>query len=748
VYNSDVIEARLSKIRPSLNFELTEHTYQEVSRAVDYINGLIDFPLYEQTLLEKSKTKVEFRSQAAKQEFYSERIQNFIQNELILCKFSCFYWMTHYYKISDIRNIFIQYQHNDPQKVWVKIHSRLEGLGRAVRTLDLKARQVGCTTFSQGVVEHRLQFYTDVKSMIASKDETSTGKMAGMFTDSMNKQPFWLRPQLQRFETGSEYIYNNGSALYLGWGTQEHLAKGTTVTVSHLSEIASFKYFVKAIKNALIRAMHETIWLLQKFEGTAERRDDDFHKEVKETVAGMERGTSSLYFSFIPYFVRSDIYPPPAYIVGRSSAFNSFIPSTETLIHAKKAENWVKSNPDMREVLGSNWQMSKETMFWYETEKNAAIARDELGVFLSQCPADWEEAFQHAGRTIYPIELINSYADKAQGKIPEVYKLVGDPNEISPDFFPSSNEILNGGRKIPIRARWSSANPEVYYELVQVKFEGWDKFDPINKFLIWQHPNKSFEYGCGVDTSDGLGRKISDNAIIEIFRKGTPEYKDAQVCEFASPDLEQKIMRPFVLAINTYYSPVNQLLLAIECNRGYELQNAMINFGWWNLHKTIDEGKVGQDLSKINKYGFETNGATRGWLINNFSSFFKGKWMELHSMPLIGEIKDLQKIRTISAVNRLQRDRIEGGLSGDDRFMASGIILYSMHRMEIMGHEKASWEERMKTENSRFEIPSFPGYAFENAGNIDYDASSFSVNIEDRESYLDNLDRNLDNYNW
>jgi hypothetical protein len=749
MYNPQVIESRLEKVKPLLNFELTRHSYTEVSRAVDYINNLIEFDLYEQSVAEKSKTKIIFKDEASKKEFQSDKIQTFIKNETILSKFDCFYWMERYYKISDIRNIFIQYRHNDAQNVWARIHSRLEGLGRAIRTLDLKARQVGKTTFAQGVVEHRLQFYTDIKSMIASKDETSTGKMADMFVDSMNKQPFWLRPQLRNFERGSEYIYDNGSGLFLGWGTQRTLAKGTTVTVSHLSEIASFKYFVEAIENALMRAMHETIWLLQVFEGTAERRDDDFHKKVKETIQSMERGISSLYFSFIPYFVRSDIYPPPAYITGRSAAFADYIPSTETLMHAKKAENWVKSNIDMREVLGSNWQMSKETMFWYETEKNAAIARDELGVFLSQVPADWEEAFQHAGKTIYPIELINSYENKAQGIIPEVYKLRGDSNEISPDLFPSSDEILNGGRKIPIRTNWTSAAPASDFELVQIKFEGWDRFDPINKFLIWQHPNSKFEYGSGVDTSDGLGRNASDNAVIEIVRKGTPEHKDTQVCEFASPDLTQKIMWPFVLAICTYYSPNrNQQLLAIECNKGYELQNAMITHGWWNLHKVIDEGKLGQDLSKIHKYGFETNGATRGALIDNFSTFFKGNWINLYSVPLIGEVKDLQKIRTISSVSRLQRDRIEGGLSGDDRFMATGIILYSMHRMERLGFEKASWEERERNENSKFEPKTFDGYEFEQLGNTDVDSASFSVTIEDNQSYLDNLDRNLGNVDW
>lgn len=742
MYNPHVISQRLERIQKSLKFQLQEYSVDFVHRQVDYINSLINFDRYEQTLLNKGKTEIEFKSIAAKNEYYASEIQQFITNEAIVSKWNCWYWMERYYKISDITNTFVQYAPNDAQKIWMRIHSRLEGLRRAIRTLDEKARQVGKTTFAQGVTEHRLQFFRDVKSMIASKDETSTGKMADMFIDSLNKQPFWLRPQLRNYERGAEYKFDNGSGLYLGWGTQDALAKGTTCTVSHLSEIALFKYPVKSIQNALIRAMHETIWLLQIFEGTAETRDDWFHKYVKETIKGMERGTSSLYFSFIPYFVRSDIYPPPAYISGRADAFANFIPTKETIRHAEKARNWVLANPDMREVLGSNYRMSRETMFWYQTEKQAAIDRDELGTFLSQVPADWEEAFQHAGKTIYPIILINEYGDKAQGKIPEVFKLRGDPNEISPDFFPTSEELHESNTVIPIKANHTGGAPPSWYELVRIKFEGWDKFDPINKILIWNHPTNRFEYAAGVDTSDGLGAKISDNAVIEILRKGTAEYRDRQECEFASPDLPQKVMWPFVLALCSYYSPINQLQLAIECNQGYELQNAMIARGWWNLFEELDEGRVSHDSARIRKYGFKTTASSRPAIINNFSSFLKGKYLELFSMPLVGEIKDLQKI--INPTTR--KSRIEGGLSGDDRFMTICITLYALWRMAILGFEKKSWEER-KEEDAKIEIQQFKGYSYERFDELQQENFSAIVSPEAQAEEYSGLEH-MFSYDW
>jgi len=61
-------------------------------------------------------------------------------------------------------------------------------------------------------------------------------------------------------------------------------------------------------------------------------------------------------------------------------------------------------------------------------------------------------------------------------------------------------------------------------------------------------------------------------------------------------------MWPFILAINTYYSPNReQLLWACEINKGYELQNALINRGWVNLYKRLDESNPGQDQSKVRR---------------------------------------------------------------------------------------------------------------------------------------------------
>lgn len=741
MYNPEIIFSRLEKIQKALKLKLIEYSIKESLERKSAIDSLINLDLYKETSrLGKKNVKIEFKSKRAEAEFNSPIVQSYIQNELLLCKWNCNYWMDRYYWISDIEGRWTLFSPLPAQKINRKVRSKLEFLKRAIRRLCLKARQQGETTDAQGVVQHRIQFHDNTRSLIASKSEDDTNKMSQKIMKSMERQPFWLRPQLLRFDTGNYFEFENDSYLDLGWGTQKSLGRGGTYQVNHISEIASFKYPYSAIDSALGLATHETIWMLQTLEGTAEGRDDYLHELWKETISGMEKGISSLYATFFPYYLRRDIYPTETWIQGRREGFLNWIPKQETIIHARKAENNVRTNSYLREELGSNWKMDKEVMFFYEISKEAAIKRNELPKFLQEMPADAEEAFQHAGKTIYPIELITFYSDSAQSKTPDVYKIRGDSAEISPDFFPLESEIDSRKKIIQIKVKLDSEIPTSYYELVPIKFNGWNDFDPINKFLIWEHPKSKFEYGAFIDPSDGMGKGNSDDAVFNITRKGTIEQKDKQVLEFASPDLPQLKMWPFILPLISYFSLKEQLLLTIEINKGYELQNLLWARGWNNMFKRYDEGKKGQELAKIKNYGLYTSPRTREQLVTFFNSFVLGKHYEINSLFLIQEMKDLQKIRSISPIYHIQKDKISG--KKDNRFIAAAGNLYALHRDEILGFEKASWENRILNENhGNFEFKSIPEDSFSKEDSFESNLNCDNIsNIDDEISSLFSFD--------
>lgn len=723
MYDSLVISEYLSQLDPqtiinpgtkqekTIHFELNYHTPSEIQIANDHFDSLINLDLYE-TTKDTSNPKIIF-----KDPFYklSEEEAVWIENERILCKWDCNYFQDGYYKILDSEGNYIQFAPLVPQLVNRRIRARLQRARRAIRKWTVKARQQGETSDSEGVILHRVAFFDDVKALISSKDSNSTEKMSAMFTGGMSKLPYWNRPEIKRYSAGEDYEYKNGSLLDLGWGTQDSLGRGRTPLVAHCSEIPFYKYPEKALEEALFNAKHESIWEMLLMEGTAEKRDDYYHLKTKEIIEGMEAHLTSFIFCFHPWCARRDLFPTEAWMTARSEAFYSWKPSIETLNHARKLENWVGNNEDYREVYkevnGEPFKLDREQLFYYETEKNAAKKRNALQAFLKEKPSDPEEAFQSAGQSIYPIETIIVLSDNAQADTPEVYKLRGDPNEINPEFFPSVEEIKPNGKVIQIRSRWNLSIPASDFEMVQVNFNGWDSFDYVNKILIWEHARMGCRYGMAADTSDGLGRNISDDAVFEVIKDGTAQYKDKQVAEWASPEVPHNQLWPFGLALGTLYSPEEQLLFAPETNKGTELLTDMIRRGWANIYKPIDPTKPSQDRSKIIKLGWFTSPAARRDAINHLNSFIKGNWFDIKSMELIKELKDLVIKRTVSSVVGNINEKLLG--KKDNRFMAIAIALYILHIDSIVGYQKAAWEERTRQENAQVYIKTFSGFEYE-----------------------------------
>lgn len=728
MYDASIISSALNSIQPSIEihdrksgprtvkFELRYSSLQEVNELKEHLDSLIDIDLYNLSK-ETSNVKIELKRPLNEDELI------LIENEKTICQWDCNYFQDRYYKILDATGKWINFTPVIPQLVNRRIRARLNKKKLAIRKWTVKARQQGETTDSEGVVLHRVAFHSDVRSLNSSRDSDSSEKMGLMFTDGMNQLPWWNRPHLKAFETGKEYFYDNGSLFDLGWGTQKSIGRGRTPLVSHNSELPFYKYPEQALEEGLFQAMHESEWMMQLEEGTAEVRDDYFHKKTLEVIAGMEAGTTSWVICFHPWCARRDLFPTDTWIRARSEAFEKWMPKTETIAHATKLRNWVLNNEDYRAEFGSNWYLPREQMFYYEIEKDDAIKRNALHKFLKEKPSDIEEAFQNAGHTIYPITTIIHLSDQAQSKTPEVYKLKGDPNEVNPETFPEEHEIDYSRKIIDIKCRWNLDLPSFNFQFVPILFNGWQNFDPQNKILIWEHPDINATYGSSVDTSDGLGINISDDMVKQVVKKGTMLYKDKQVCEFASASLPPKTFWPWDLAINTYYSPKEQLLYCPEINKGSEVMNEMINRGWENIVRMLDMAKLEKDIWDVKTLGWFTNTRSRPDMVNNTNAFLLRDWVEIYSMPLIQELKDMTKKKTISPVLGLQRDKILG--KKDNRFIALAIVLYSLHINEFLGLEKSTWEQRIANENSVVELKSFPGFSYEQDDstliNPDYD---------------------------
>lgn len=717
MYSQKIINQNLSRIRPYVDYEtkggvqriyfdLQEVPINEVQQRVDFFNDKIDFDLYEKTVDKGAgNTKIEFKKGWTPS--LNELI--FMENERILCKYSWLYWSERYYKISDILNRFIQYHANRAQRIWDRIDARLQENGLAIRRGNWKARQQTSTTHSQGKIQHRLQFWSDVKGVTASYDLGATRKMAQMILDSMRRQPYWLRPQITNMVTGQYYYYDNGSRLELGAGTGKQISTGTTPTVVHCSEVPFYLYPNESIIQSLMPSMHDSPNIFCVLEGTANGRGrGNFWFDLwNDCIAGLRDGSYEVYPIFVPNCARDDTYPTESWMKQRADIYANWQPASSTIIYANKIRNYVTTNSDLRDEFGSSWRLSKEKMFWYEKEYAKHLQKGTLHIFLQEFPATPEDMFQNSGMGIYPIEVINYYDGLARQGVPDVYKLRGELGEIDFSLQPTPDEIDDSKPSIQIKSNWDSRSYSEF-ELVPVKFEGWDKLDPKNKVLIFEHSKDEFEYGIAVDPSDGLGERQSNDAAIEVIRKGTVEHNDKQVCEFTSPEIPQLQLWPFIMAIATYFSPVDQSLLTIEINKGEDAQNAMIARGWYNLFLRKDSTVVSENQNSVRRFGFYTSSRSREALVSHLNSFIKGKWIDINSVKLVEELKDLKKLRLMS-------NRIKEAGDCDNRFIALGMCLYALHRDE--DREFPMWEKRAKQNNNRVIIPTYPNYHQFNTNN-------------------------------
>lgn len=165
---------------------------------------------------------------------------------------------------------------------------------------------------------------------------------------------------------------------------------------------------------------------------------------------------------------------------------------------------------------------------------------------------------------------------------------------------------------------------------------------------------------------------------------------------------------PFGLAICTYFSPEEQLLLTPEVNKGTEFLTDMINRGWSNIFQMLDMSRADKGIIESKRLGFFTSNVARRDLVNHLNAFIIGKLIEIHSMLLVGELKDLVIKETISAnLGQVNKKILGARNKSDNRFMAFGIGLYALHRDEILGFTKKSWEERIRNENSIIVLKKF-----------------------------------------
>jgi hypothetical protein len=266
------------------------------------------------------------------------------------------------------------------------------------------------STLVQSLLAHRATTQGHVRGLIASDVPQNSGSegLFGMLELLVARLPWWLVP-LETFHTKNHHImWKNGSRVVVEsgrsmkgglqdeGGEKGQIGRSRTYSAVHLSEIATWER-PEQINSSLLPAIPRTPRTLCVRESTAAGRHNYWHTEWTLAAEGKDARFQNI---FIPWYAEATRYwlPYPT----------DWTPTADTLAFAARA---AQHGPT---YLHRSVVLSKEQLYWYEIERGAAVARDELYKFLSEYPSEPEEAFQSSGRSIFSVATMDRLEKQAR----------------------------------------------------------------------------------------------------------------------------------------------------------------------------------------------------------------------------------------------------------------------------------------------------------------------------------------------
>lgn len=268
----------------------------------------------------------------------------------------------------------------------------------------LKARQLGVSTEIEVIVAHRATTQPTARCLVAGDIKEQSQYLMGMAELVIAHLPWWLCPPVAAHQVGDLWRTDTGALIRTAWGksargglqdqgkTKGNLGRGKTYTVVHVSEYSTWER-PEQIRDGLLPGIPARPRTFCAFESTAKGRYDAWHTHWLATARGTGRFTNI----FIPWYIEPDKYWLPAP--------DGWEPSPTTRAHVDTVERTSGGF-----LLGRTVRLAREHAYWYERTRATFEEIGELFKFYEEYPATPEEAFQHAGRSVFSSTVLSRLA--------------------------------------------------------------------------------------------------------------------------------------------------------------------------------------------------------------------------------------------------------------------------------------------------------------------------------------------------
>jgi hypothetical protein len=680
MYAPGRVAQRIEQAQREFNIELEHHSVADVITFDEHLKRYNKFALDQNGRPTGTQNLTQFE-------------HDWILNEQLVVSCDAMYALTRYAFIRDEEGTVRRFEPRTPQKLIYDVISDLELRDAAIELLLLKARQLGVSTLIELLIGLRIIFGYGVNAVIGSADQTKTALMAGMLFMLYDYLPVWLRPSWTRrveSDRGMLVFGHSASGVSFQHGAQmSGIARGTTPTVYHLSECASFTDPINQIEASLFKAVHASPNVFGVLEGTGEGDKGWWPDTWRHAKENWVHNRSRLCPLFLPWLCGTDIYPKPTWLRMRPIP-EAWYPNHDTREHVAKSELYVRSHPLLAKHLGERYKMPLSQQWFWEVEHEQAKAKSMENIFLQEMAGDDEEALQRSITSVFGHAVIMEIEQRRE-KTCDMFCIVGQ--SIEADHEPPVEYIDYQKERIPVR--YTNMREETYrWELVplleqQIQPNAKDPGTATGILFIWAHPQPGVRYSIGVDTAAGQGE---DSTAISVWAIGrSDDDPDVQVAEFASAYVNHAEAFAFTLAIAAYYKTHMDPLatkwkepyVSIEqlASVGDMAQKDMARMGYRNFHmmSRYDDKNPARSKRLSRKMGWFTNGTwSRVALTTYFVTCTKNLWLVVNSPWLIEEMKTFEA--KVTATGRPKLEHEEG--KHDDRVFAAAMACFCPHDLE------------------------------------------------------------------
>ena len=575
----------------------------------------------------------------------------------------------------------------------------------------LKARQLGVSTLSEALVAHRITTRAHIRALSGADVEEQAGYLFRMVVRIYDQLPWFLRPRRVYFNKNRELSLANQSFLKTAWGkstrgalqatsgvegSKGSIGRGQTYSVVHISELPTWEN-PEQLDTGLLPAIPMANDTLVLFEATAEYAGDWWHKHWLATGEGVGR----FHNIFIPWSAEPRKYSIPAPA--------TWVPLTTTTQHAAKCE---RDSP--RWYAGRTVTLSRDQLYWYEQTRAFYEKKGQLYKFLKEYPADDQECFQYAGRSVFTLEQLEQIDQAGSRPLLDVWAV--EPAlavaQLRRDHASEPSADLQAKRVVPpLAPHLSPRSSPIAHETEPVPpgygFRRLDKGQLAalpnlrqGVLAIWEYPRLRGprRYIMGVDVSDGLGL---DYSVIDVIRQPTIEEPAEQVAQYVTNVLDPKALAFVCDAVGRYYQDADgiEALAAIETNNhGLATQDTLqlhLGYSHFYVWEYADAASPARRYST--RIGWVTSPRTRPLLLASFHGAVTAFDPITHQPDYVlnspitrGELRHFITASTIGEAEAARGQH-------DDCVMAAAIGYYVAWRMAGGEVEPVAERRRRKT---------------------------------------------------